>query len=206
MGKLEDRMRYLFELSYGPVHPRAWGVKLRRKFDYFTPDEHYEAAVEGIVGNLTEWLDVGGGNTIFPSNPNLSRLLSERCKRLIVVDPSANVLENILAHERHRCLLEDYEGGGGFNLVTARMVVEHVTHPEAFVAKFGELTAPGGMVVIYTVSRWAPMTVLSGLTPTGFHHLIKQVLWRTREEDTFPVAYRMNTEARLHVVLVRAGQ
>ena len=61
------------------------------------------------------------------------------------------------------------------------------------------------MVVIYTVSRWAPMTVLSGLTPTGFHHLIKQVLWRTREEDTFPVAYRMNTEARLHMLFSDAG-
>ena len=205
MGKLEDRMRYLFELSYGPVHPRAWGVKLRRKFDYFTPDEHYEAAVEDIVGNLTEWLDVGGGNTIFPSNPNLSRLLSERCKRMVVVDPSANVLDNTLALERHQCLLEDYEGEGVFNLVTARMVVEHVTHPKAFVAKLGQLTAPGGKVVIYTVSRWAPMTILSSLTPTGFHHLIKQVLWRTREEDTFPVAYLMNSETRLRMLFSAAG-
>ena len=205
MSQPEGRMRDLFELSYGPVHPLAWGVKLRRKFDYFTPDEYYEAAVEEAVGPRTEWLDVGGGTIIFPSNPTLARILAERCARMVVVDPSTNVLDNMLAHERHQCLLEDYGGAGGFNLVTARMVVEHVTDPAAFVTKLGELTARGGQVVIYTVSRWAPMTILSGLTPTGLHHAIKRILWRTREEDTFPVAYRMNTEASLRRLFSEAG-
>ena len=85
------------------------------------------------------------------------------------------------------------------------MVVEHVTHPEQFVAKLGQLVEPGGKAVVYTVSRWAPMTVLSACTPMAVHHFAKKVLWGGEEKDTFPVAYLMNTRARLNGLFTAAG-
>jgi 2-polyprenyl-3-methyl-5-hydroxy-6-metoxy-1,4-benzoquinol methylase len=115
------------------------------------------------------------------------------------------VKENPFAHERVQRLLEEFDGPGPFALVTARMVVEHVEHPEAFVAHLGRLVSPGGKVVIHTVSRWAPMTVLSGCTPIGIHHLAKKILWHTEEKDTFPVKYLMNTRSRLKALFVGAG-
>lgn len=75
----------------------------------------------------------------------------------------------------------------------------------ALVGKLGRVVLPGGKVVIYTVSRWSPVTVLSGATPIAVHHWAKRILWRTREEDTFPVRYLMNTRARLIELFGIAG-
>ena len=38
-----------------------------------------------------------------------------------------------------------------------------------------------------------------------FHHVSKRILWSTREEDTFPVKYLMNSRSRLKTVFVGAG-
>jgi 2-polyprenyl-3-methyl-5-hydroxy-6-metoxy-1,4-benzoquinol methylase len=158
-----------------------------------------------MIDSDTEWLDVDGGSAIFPDNPKLARILADRCKRLVAVDPSSNVNQNPFAHERHQRFLEEFEASTQFTLATARMVVEHVTHPERFVAKLGQLVKPGGKAVVYTVNRWAPMTVLSGGTPIAVHHFAKRVLWRTEEKDTFPVAYLMNTRSRLNGLFRAAG-
>jgi 2-polyprenyl-3-methyl-5-hydroxy-6-metoxy-1,4-benzoquinol methylase len=202
---LEARMRQLFEFKYGSIDQMGWDPRLRHQFGHFTPDDHYEAVVEGLIDSDTEWLDVGGGSAIFPSNSRLARILASRCKRLVAVDPSPNVNENPFAHERYQRFLEEFPASGQFTLATARMVVEHVTHPEQFVTKLGQLVRPGGKAVVYTVNRWAPMTVLSGCTPIVVHHFAKKVLWRTEEKDTFPVAYFMNTRSRLNGLFTAAG-
>ncbi|MGE5178134.1 MAG: class I SAM-dependent methyltransferase [Bacteroidota bacterium] len=206
MDQIEDRLRRLFEAKYGSsVGQMSWSPRLRHRFGYFTPDDYYEAVVEGLVESGTEWLDVGGGSSIFPNNPKLARILADRCKRLVAIDPSANVNENPFAHERCQMFLEDFQGTRQFSLATARMVVEHVARPESFVAKLGQLIRPGGRAVVYTVSRWAPMTILSHGTPIGIHNLFKRVLWGAEEKDTFPVVYRMNTRRRLQELFASGG-
>ena len=205
MDQLEARMRHLFEFKYGSIDQMGWDPRLRHQFGHFTPDDHYEAVVEGLIDSDTEWLGVGGGSAIFPSNSRLARILAGRCKRLVAVDPSPNVNENPFAHERYQRLLEEFPASGQFTLATARMVVEHVTHPEQFVTKLGQLVRPGGKAVVYTVNRWAPMTVLSGCTPIVVHHFAQKVLWRTEEKDTFPVAYLMNTRSRLNGLFTAVG-
>lgn len=205
MDPLEVRMRQLLEIKFGSVAQMSWSPRMRHRFGYYTPDDYYEAVVDALVDNDTRWLDVGGGSSIFPSNPKLARILADRCTRLVAVDPSSNVVENPFAHERCQAFLEDFQDAGSFSLATARMVVEHVVHPEPFVAKLGQLIRPGGHVVVYTVSRWAPVTVLSHLTPIGVHHALKKALWRAEEKDTFPVVYQMNTRRRLNDLFAAAG-
>ncbi len=202
---LEDELRRLAWIKQGPCQNTGWGTELRLKFGHYTPDDYYESCVNSLVDHRTEWIDVGGGKTIFPSNPRLAKLLAESCRRLVAVDPSPNVHENRLAHERYRTLLEDHDDSQGFNLATMRMVVEHVEHPGAFVKKLGELVRPGGMAIIYTVNRWAPVTVVSAATPMWFHHAAKRVLWSAREEDTFPVKYLMNSRSSLSTAFASAG-
>ncbi len=102
-------------------------------------------------------------------------------------------------------MLEDYRDLRGFDLATMRMVVEHVVHPAEFVASLNRLVRPGGKAVVYTVNRWAPVTLISSNTPMWFHHAAKRVLWHTREEDTFPVRYLMNTRSRLRRIFGGAG-
>ena len=124
---------------------------------------------------------------------------------MIAVDPSANVLRNEFARERVQARLEEYAPGPVFDLATLRMVVEHVDAPDAFARALAGAMRPGGMVVIFTVNRWAPITLVSGVVPFRFHHALKRVVWGGDEEDTFPVCYLLNTRATLQRTLAPHG-
>jgi hypothetical protein len=85
------------------------------------------------------------------------------------------------------------------------MVVEHVTHPEDFVAALARLVKPGGKAVVFTVNRFSPLTLLSRWLPFRWHYPIKRLFWGGNEKDTFPVHYRMNSRAELRRLFHDAG-
>lgn len=175
----------------GPVTQRC------QRFGYFFPDEFYEAAVDRLVAPGCRWLDVGGGRDVFPNNEMLARRLAGRCGWLTCVDPSPNVHENGLARERVQSRIEDYVSAEPYDLLTLRMVAEHIDRPDEAVAAMARLLKPGGRLVVYTVNKFAPVAVATRVVPFRLHHPLKRLVWRTEEKDTFPVAYRMNSRAAL---------
>ena len=195
----------LFAAKYGPPESTGPGPRRRLRYGYFTPDDYYEATVDRLLRPGDRWLDVGGGRDVFPSNHALSRELADRAGRLVAVDPSPNVHENPFAHERTEAFIEDYAGEGGFDLLTLRMVAEHIADPDRAAATLARLAAPGGRVIVYTINVWSPVSLAAWAIPFGLHHPIKKVLWRTEEKDTFPVTYRMNTRRALARVMGRHG-
>lgn len=194
-----------FRLKHGDPATTGWSPRRRFKFGYYQPADHYEALVTKLVTAETEWIDIGGGNALFPDNQPLSNLLAQRARRLVVVDPSDNLDTNPFPHERAKCLIEEYQTHDQFDLATFRMVAEHVTHPEAVVGALNRLLRPHGTVVIFTVNRWSPVTVVSSLFPFWLHHPIKKLFWDGDEEDTFPTAYKMNTREQLKSVFAAGG-
>ena len=181
------------------------GPRRRLRFRYSLPSDVYEAVVSQYVSEGSCWLDVGGGHAIFPENPGLARRLVSRCTRVVAVDPSDNVHRNEFVHERWQTRLEDYEPDEQFDVATVRMVVEHVDRPEEFVSALSRLVRPGGVVVIFTVNLWSPVSVMSRIVPFGWHHPIKRLFWAGEEEDTFPVQYRMNTRSKLRRLFDQVG-
>jgi SAM-dependent methyltransferase len=201
----EQNLPFILRLKYGPPDRLGPSPRLRRWFGYSSPDDWYEAAVAGLVTATTTWLDVGCGRNVFPSNRAAAKLLAERCRLLVGIDPSDNIHANDIIHERAQCVLEDYVTDRRFDLVTLRMVAEHITDPVGTVRALARLTSAGGRVVIYTVSKWSPVTVVSAITPFRFHVAAKRFLWRTDERDTFPTAYRMNTRRELRRLFAAGG-
>jgi 2-polyprenyl-3-methyl-5-hydroxy-6-metoxy-1,4-benzoquinol methylase len=190
----EQELREGFQLK----HPDpGWSPRLRSRFGYFTPDDVYECTVAKLVTPDTDWLDVGGGHDLFPGNERLAETLSRRVRLLVGVDPSDNILENRFVHQQVRSTIEDLQSDRRFDLITLRMVAEHLTDPNAAADAFARLVKPGGFVVILTVNKWSAITALSWLTPVKVHHWVKKWLWNTEERDTFAVAYRMNTRTAL---------
>jgi SAM-dependent methyltransferase len=187
----------VFHNKYGPAERLGWGPQMRLRFGYSNPDDIYEATLWSLVDSQTDWLDVGCGRQVFPYNLRVAKILAERCRLLVGVDPSDNIDENQLVQDRFKGLIEDFHTNRQFDLISLRMVAEHITDPTAAVAAFSRLTKPGGRVVIYTVFRWSPLTILSSVTPLRLHHFLKRFFWGTEEKDTFPVAYRMNTRKEL---------
>lgn len=72
-----------FKQKYGEIDKLGWSPALRWKFDHFNPDDVYEAFLDRTVSGNTDWLDVGCGRNIFPSNHKLSRTLAERARLLV---------------------------------------------------------------------------------------------------------------------------
>jgi 2-polyprenyl-3-methyl-5-hydroxy-6-metoxy-1,4-benzoquinol methylase len=201
----EHELQALLRSKYGDVSTTGWRPRMRHRFGYYTPDDYYEAIVDRAVGTHTQWLDVGCGRELFPSNKPLARRLAERCQVLVGLDPDGTLYENPYVHERVKSTLQNYRTQQTFDLITLRMVAEHLTEPRAAVSALARLTKPGGKVIVYTVCKWSPVSVLSYLVPFALHHPCKRLLWQTEAKDTFPVAYQMNTRRSLTRLFATAG-
>jgi len=187
----------LFLQKYGRPESIGWAPNQRLRFGYYSPADVYEATVAKLVRPGYSWIDIGGGQDIFPDNAGLARSLVSRCSLVVAVDPSENVRENDFVHERVQSLIEEYRSDREFDLATLRMVVEHVQEPERVVGAIRRLLRPGGLAVLLTVNLWSPIATISRLTPFRLHHPIKRLIWGGEEEDTFPVRYLMNTRRKL---------
>lgn len=175
----------------------GWATRMRLRFRYFTPEEIYQVTIDRLIAQGSAWLDVGCGRHVFPGNPELARSLADRCSIMVGVDPDPTIDDNPFVHHRVRSTINEFRTDRTFDVVTLRMVAEHITDPESATAALARLTNPGGKVVIYTVNRWSPVSLIAKVVPTRLHHPIKHLVWKTEEQDTFPVAYRMNTRERL---------
>jgi 2-polyprenyl-3-methyl-5-hydroxy-6-metoxy-1,4-benzoquinol methylase len=205
MKPLTADIAALARLKYGDLAAGGWGPRLRSRFGYYTPDDWYEATVCALVTPQTDWLDVGCGRDLFPFNLPAARMLAARCRSLTGIDPSDNIDENTLLHDRAKCMLQDYVTDKRFDLITLRMVAEHITEPAVAIAALRHLLKPGGQVVIYTVYKYAPVSLIASLTPMSVHHAIKAIAWGAEEKDNFPTAYKMNTRSTLRLMFAQVG-
>jgi SAM-dependent methyltransferase len=202
LGDLEQ----LFEQKYGRSNKVGWAPLRRHHWGYYLPADVYEACVSKLVFDGCSWVDIGGGHSIFPDNPALARSLVSRCSLVVAVDPSENVKNNDFVHRCSQCLLEDYyQADVLFDLATLRMVVEHVDNPSRFMLALQGILRPGGIVVVFTVSKMSPISLLARLIPFRLHHPIKQFFWGGDEEDTFPVHYKMNAPRVLRSLFTKHG-
>lgn len=195
----------LFDQKYRGAATLGSDPARRLRWGYFTPDDHYEALVRRMVTAQSRWLDVGCGRDLFPSNRALARELSGRCASLVGVDPDLTIQENPFVHHKVQGFVEDLDPGLRFDLVTMRMVAEHVAEPRRLLDALGRLVLPGGFVVIYTINRWSPVPLVTAATPFAWHHPAKRMLWRTEAKDTFPTTYKMNTRRELTKLLDASG-
>jgi len=199
-GQLDN----IFRLKYGSP-ATGWGPRMRWHAGHFNPDDHYEALVERLVESGCRWLDVGCGRNVFPSNERLAKVLADRCGLLVGVDPDPTVMENPFVHRKVKAPLEDLESEEPFDLVTLRMVAEHVQNPAKFTQSLARCTARGGRVVVYTVNRFSPVPLITSAVPFALHHRAKRILWESESKDTFPTYFRMNTRRRLRKIFESAS-
>ncbi len=201
----EASLRQMFHTRYGPAEALGWGSRRRLSCGYYTPDDVYEALVAGLVAPGISWLDVGCGRELFPDNLGLAEVLSKRCARLTGVDPDPTLEENPWVHDKVSRGIDAYDGGGAFDLVTMRMVAEHIDDPASCARAVARSLRPGGLAVVFTVSAGAPMPLLTRLAPMGLRHVVKSWLWGTQPKDTFPTRFKMNTRSALRRWFEGAG-
>jgi SAM-dependent methyltransferase len=200
-----EELMAIYSAKYYREGEPGWGPRMRLKFNHFSPDDHYEALVARLVTDGCSWADVGCGRDIFPSNPDLARVLARRAGYVLGIDPDENVKENAFITEGFIGLVEDCQTERRFDVITLRMVAEHVIDPDRVARKLAELLKPGGSVVIYTPYKWAPMSIVASIVPFALHNPLKRILWKSEARDTFPTAYKLNTRADLAKHLSKHG-
>jgi len=193
--------------KYGNSAGEITGPGVRRwiEYGYHLPGDIYEALVSRLVRRGCSWIDVGGGRDVFPNNPRLALEWTSRCGSVVAVDPSPNVLDNSFVHERVQSTLEDYRTSRQFDLATLRMVVEHVEQPSAIAQALHRLLLPGGLVVVFTINRFSPISLVSRAVPFRLHSAIKSLFWGGEDRDTFPVQYKMNSRDALRRIFTANG-
>jgi len=193
-------------MKYGDPEKTGWSPRRRFRFGYFLPADYYEALVRKLVRrNSYDWIDVGGGKALFPTNSKLAQEVAAHSRSLVGVDPSENINANPYLHGRVQSRLEDYQTDARFDLATLRMVAEHVSDPKVMVSALECLVRPGGIVVILTPHLWSFSTFISRLLPNAVHAPIAKLFWRSEDEDVFPTVYRMNRRVNLDRWFSAAG-
>lgn len=191
--------------KYGAQPRLGWGPRLRRSFEYFTPDDHYEALLERLIVPSCNWADVGCGRQLLPQNPALARTLARRSAFLLGIDPSDNIRANPWLAEAFQGTVQEYRGSRQFDVVTLRMVAEHIAEPLPAALGIARLLRPGGVVVIYTPLASAPLSVLARIVSLDARRWLAQRLWNTDSRDIHPVSYRLNSRAALRRYFGAAG-
>lgn len=190
---------------YGAQAQLGWSPRLRRHFGYFTPDEHYEALLKQLVIPGTVWADVGCGRQLLPQNPALARVLVQRSAFLLGIDPSDNIRTNPWLTERFQGTVQEYRGSRRFDVVTLRMVAEHIDQPLSAAQAIARLLHPDGAVVLYTPLASAPLALLARVLSLTTRRWLARRIWNTDPRDVHPLSYRLNSRAALRRYFAAAG-
>jgi len=94
---------------------------------------------------------------------------------------------------------------GSFDVVSCRLVIEHVDFPDAVLKEFYRVLRPGGRLAIFTPNLLHYFGVAASLTPHWFHVWFNSRVRGFDKEDTFPTRYRANTRRRLRKLFLKSG-
>jgi SAM-dependent methyltransferase len=127
------------------------------------------------------------------------RHLQGRAKRVIGLDVDPVVLENPAVDEAH-VIVDGHLplAEASVDLVVSAFTFEHVTNPATFAAEITRVLRPGGWVCALTPNRRGYIGVGARLVPNKWHvRALRRLQPAKPPEDTFDVAYMLNTRADL---------
>jgi 2-polyprenyl-3-methyl-5-hydroxy-6-metoxy-1,4-benzoquinol methylase len=94
---------------------------------------------------------------------------------------------------------------GSFDVITANMVIEHVTDPVKLLTEVSRILRPGGQFAFHTPNSRYFLVRAARLVPQGLKNRIVKVIDGRDEADVFPAVYRMNTRDAIEKVASQSG-
>lgn len=168
----------------------------------------YERVLDRLIEPDTRWLDLGCGHQLLPAwRVERERELVQRCCQLTGLD------YDLPALRRHASLTCRVRGNitdlpfrpDIFDLVTANMVVEHLSHPATQFRQIRRVLKPGGLFIFHTPNALGYSTLLARLVPDSIKRKLIYLLDGRKQEDVFPTHYRANTRRRIATLAQSTG-
>lgn len=176
----------------------------RLKQHFYRNEDHpyviFEATVAANLSRGDTLLDAGCGRTA----PVLSKYkgIAGRLIGVDLVDPK-DVTNAIEYHKADLANLPLPEGS--VDLIISRSVFEHLVDPESVYSEAKRVLKSGGKMIFLTANLWDYGTIAARLVPNRFHSKVVNVVEGRPEEDTFPTAYKTNSEADIQRLADQAG-
>lgn len=168
----------------------------------------YQKVLERLASEHDRWLDLGcGWHLLQPWLLQDEQKLVARVPLLVGVDP------DVAALRRHRTIRQRLAADaaalpfrdGAFDLVTANMVVEHLTDPAEQFAEIGRVLEPGGEFVFHTPNVRGYIARTASAVPEGAKRLLVRLLEKRSADDLYPTHYRANSTEAIRELADRAG-
>ena len=157
---------------------------------------HYATLLQTSVEGA-RWLEVGCGRCVVPNwamSEAEQRTMVSRCASLTGIDVDEAIREHPLLTFKVIGLAGSLPyRDASFDLVTANMVVEHVSDCPAFLADILRVLKPGGRFIFHTPNYWYYLVFIASWVPEWIKRRVVWWLERRRDEDRFVTYYRMNT-------------
>jgi SAM-dependent methyltransferase len=171
--------------------------------------EAYASLISEHLSADTVWLDAGCGSRLLePDMEPLEDWLASNCKTIVGMDVSGTSHRNIESLV-HGSLYHLPFADNSLDLITCRMVVEHLDRPRDAFAECARCLRPGGAIVAITPNlvNYAIFgnAVATKVLPDKLRRRIVQTTDSRAEEDIFPVRYKANTMPRLIQALSACG-
>jgi ubiquinone/menaquinone biosynthesis C-methylase UbiE len=182
-----------------PLSGATWAAK----------SEAYAKLVAEHLSPQTIWLDAGCGSRLLEADMDPQETwLATHCKSIFGMDISVTFNRNIkslLQGSLYQLPFAD----NSLDLITCRMVVEHLDRPAEVFAEVARCLRPGGAFIVITPNllNYAVFcnAVASKLVPKKLRLRIVRTFDSRADEDIFPVHYKANTRRRLIGLLKSAG-
>jgi len=182
-----------------PLSRATWAAK----------SEAYACLIYEHLSRSTIWLDAGCGCRLLEEDMDtLENWLVAQCTSVFGIDPEVNshrniksVLQGSLYHLPFR--------HNSFDLITCRMVVEHLEEPHTAFTEVARCLRPGGSFVAITPNLLNygvfANAVATKVLPEKVRLRIVHATDSRADGDIFPVRYKANTKHRLAHLLNASG-
>jgi SAM-dependent methyltransferase len=182
-----------------PLSGAQWAAK----------SEAYASLISEHLSPDTVWLDAGCGSRLLEDDMDpLENWLASHCKIIVGMDVS------VTSHRNIKSLLQGslYDlpfADNTFDLITCRMIVEHLAQPRRAFAESARCLRPGGTMVVITPNLLnygiLGNAIATKLLPEELRLRIVHASDSRADEDIFPVRYKANTMPRLVQSLNASG-
>lgn len=171
--------------------------------------EAYASLIAEHLSPHTLWLDAGCGSRVLESDMDpLENWLVTHCKSIFGMDvrvTSNRNIKSLLRGSLYQLPISD----NTLDLITCRMVVEHLDHPAEAFAEIARCLRPGGAFIVVTpnLQNYAIFgnALATKVMPERVRLHIVQAFDSRGNEDIFRVRYKANTMPRLVELLNLSG-
>jgi ubiquinone/menaquinone biosynthesis C-methylase UbiE len=157
---------------------------------------YFETLSEEIRPGV-RWLDLGCGHQVVPAwaaREDEQKAVVNRARMFAGADLDPAIADHPYLRMRVFARGEALPfQSGSFDVITANMVVEHLSDPEVTFAELKRVAAPDGRILFHTPNLRFPYVYLASLLGDSLKKAIIRLLERREDKDIFPTHYRANT-------------